>query len=46
MVKGMIQADKVIKTSYVDDEKEYSEAIKKRFKRQRASLERFNKCQL
>ena len=45
MVKGMIQADKVIKTSYIDEEKEYNEEIKKRFKRQRANLERFNRCQ-
>lgn len=43
MVKGMIEADKVIKTNYIDEEKEYNEAIKKRLKRQWANLERFNK---
>lgn len=46
MVKGMINADKVIKTNYIDEEKEYTEAIKRRFKRQKANLERLNKCQV
>lgn len=41
--KQMIEADKVIKTNYVDENKEYSNKIKKRFKRQWANIERIQK---
>ncbi len=36
----LIEADKVIRTTYIDEEKEYDEKIKKRLKRQRMKIER------
>lgn len=39
--KQMIEADKCIHTTYVDEPKEYNEEIKRRFKRQRNTIERF-----
>ena len=40
--KQMIEADKVIKTTFIHEQREYPEKIKQRLKRQRAKLERFN----
>lgn len=42
----MIEADKIIKTTYIHEEKEYPEKIKQRLKRQKAQLERLNNDKL
>ncbi len=44
--KSIIEADKVIKTTFIHPKKEYDEKIKQRFKRQWNSMERVNKCQM
>ena len=41
-VKSMIEADKVIKTSYIHEPKDYDEKIKKRFRYQAQQMERLN----